>query len=811
MPYDALNFDQRGTTGPSGKESLTIAEAAVQLTREGLSWSSGLGQGTTVTYAFRSTEPSSYLEGTGGFQRLDAQQIANVERALAQWAGVANIRFERVGAGSSGDGAYSDGATILFAGYTTGLDDATAFAALPGNRAASSAAGDVWINMRDENNLGTQYENSYGFATLIHEIGHAIGLAHPSEYDAVEGGEFSYDANADYQEDSEQYTAMSYFNLRDSGGMTNQVGAAPAGPQIDDIAAIQRLYGANTSHNGGGTLYGFTLGPSFGGNDGYPFPVERYLSLPDTTGQVYGTIWDTGGDDTLNFMHYAGAQKIDLRAGAFSNVLGATGSLSIAQGVVIENAYGGSGFDTLVGNAVDNILSGGFGYDRAVIAATAGSVSFTVGLTPGSPGDVLIASNQGRDDLRSVEIVQFTDQDVRLGYLNDISGQYATYAGRGAVTSEFVFWAGRINTASQLAELRSALVGDPATRAYLAAQIDGTYRTFYNRAAGASEIDYWLGAFTGGETPAAVRAAVLGDGGAAAAIAGAVNAMYEEHIGRVAGAEEIGFWSGQVRLGVGYGAIRSALVSDPSGRAHTDAVVTELYRDYLGRDPGTAELGFWGTEVRNGTEFAGVQAALVADPSGQARVRAVVADIYGEYGGRAATGGELAVWTDLIRAGADYDAVRAAIMDDGLGRAHAAATVSALYGEYLGRTPSVGEVEVWRGLLRAGADYDTLRSTLLSDAGSDATGTARLFGTAGADQFVFAGTGNAVVRGFDPALDTLRISRSLLDGGDALRNAREVYELDGSPDVIVQLNDGRELLIKDTALASLSASDFILT
>lgn len=42
---------------------------------------------------------------------------------------------------------------------------------------------------------------------------------------------------------------------------------------------------------------------------------------------------------------------------------GLKGNVSIAAGVTIENAIGGSGNDVIVGNAANNVLKGGAGND----------------------------------------------------------------------------------------------------------------------------------------------------------------------------------------------------------------------------------------------------------------------------------------------------------------------------------------------------------------------------------------------------------------------------------------------------------------
>ncbi|SEN63555.1 Matrixin [Sphingomonas gellani] len=338
MATAALNEDQRAGISVSGKPSYTIEQAAAQLARYGLSWANAPGQGATVTYAYRATAPETMPEGTGGFQQFSSGQIDATERALAAWASVANITFVRVGSGTSGSAAYSNNATILFADYSTGENGATAFAYLPGDRASSAVQGDVWVNSTlFENMDGRLGQNSYGYETLLHEIGHAIGLSHPSDYDEKEGVTLSYQSDASYFEDSREYTLMSYFNASDTGSDVGRSAEGAFGPLIDDIAAAQRIYGANTTSHLGDDVY---------------------TALPN-----WRSIWDAEGIDTFDFSRGSSNQKIDLRPGSFSDVDGFHGGLSIALGTIIENANGGSGDDQIIGNAAANILHGNGGND----------------------------------------------------------------------------------------------------------------------------------------------------------------------------------------------------------------------------------------------------------------------------------------------------------------------------------------------------------------------------------------------------------------------------------------------------------------
>src|SRR4249919_953200 len=141
-----LNADARAGVAENGKPSMTIDEAANNLVGGAPGWSSALGVGFTVTYAYRAGAPFNMPSDTGGFTPFNTAQIDQAELALRAWSDVANIRFVRVGVGDFGPGAYSDSATILFGNYSSGEDGAAAFSMFPGNTGAFSSAGDVWVN-----------------------------------------------------------------------------------------------------------------------------------------------------------------------------------------------------------------------------------------------------------------------------------------------------------------------------------------------------------------------------------------------------------------------------------------------------------------------------------------------------------------------------------------------------------------------------------------------------------------------------------------------------------------------------------------
>jgi serralysin len=318
----------------NGKIILTLPEIIAKLTRTGDAWTgvdgnpapkAGVG---TITYAFFNTASQVYSSERNEFSPMTEGQRNAVRDAFSIWGDYLGVTFVE------GNVASAD---INIGNLDTSDDYYSAYANYPG---FGNVAGDMWFNLSATTNFELGLAEP-GFRTIMHEIGHALGLSHPGDYNATQGVTLTYQANAEYYQDSYEYTIMSYFGSSNTGAVRESFAATP---MAHDVAAMQSLYGVNTNTRTGDTVYGFN---SNAGRSLFDFTINT---------QPVIAIWDAGGIDTLDFSGWATPSVIDLSDGGFSDGGGQTSNVQLAFGTVIENAVGGSGSDTVIGNAARNVF-----------------------------------------------------------------------------------------------------------------------------------------------------------------------------------------------------------------------------------------------------------------------------------------------------------------------------------------------------------------------------------------------------------------------------------------------------------------------
>ncbi|WP_238182530.1 M10 family metallopeptidase C-terminal domain-containing protein [Methylobacterium trifolii] len=347
----------------------------------------GRSPGGTVQYYFNPASAWTQAE-RGAF-----------ESSMALWSSVADIQFAATTTRNDADFVIersSDGSASA-GGPTTGVG--------PGQ--VSRIAGDS-VNGRNQILIDTSVPSfsqldsfdrigGYGSLTIIHELGHTIGLGHAGNYN----GSVSLASQQNGVFDTRLWTVMSYINPNDTAARnygSYPVAGTDWGASADgyvrvanslmplDIIAAQQLYGVATNTPlSGGQVFGFNtnIAPS----------IRRFFDFTVNQTPVV-TLYDTGRNNALDLSGYGTASTIDLRDGHFSSAAGITNNIGIAFGTVIETGIGGGGADLIQGNTYDNVLQGNLGADT---------------LTGGAGNDVFRDTAANHDGDR---ITDFTNADV---------------------------------------------------------------------------------------------------------------------------------------------------------------------------------------------------------------------------------------------------------------------------------------------------------------------------------------------------------------------------------------------------------------
>jgi len=424
---DGASLDPLAGGSANGRPIWSAEQIAAYLNRTGGGWGTGAnemmtdgGDPMTITYGFHNDQQSlfdnGYVYSSGGrlfglseyfnFSPFSEAQRAATREAIQYWDDLIAPHFVET------DSYHAD---LNYANLAS-APGTQAYSRIPTHSLATTLggqvagiAGDVWVSASQASNFQLQ-PGGYGLNTLVHETGHSLGLSHPGAYNFGPGFSVTYGNGAEYAQDARNYTIMSYWNPRDMGSTSTGVPtrdfnwsimqiAYGSTPMIHDILAVQNMYGADLTTRTDDTTYGFN---STAGRDAFDFTKDAWPTM---------TIYDAGGNDTLDASGYAVTQVIDLTPGSLSSIGGITldqahatlsfdqvnanraelglppvslatytanmtalesnpewlgrltDNVGIAYGTIIENAKGGSGNDTMIGNDANNKLEGNAGND----------------------------------------------------------------------------------------------------------------------------------------------------------------------------------------------------------------------------------------------------------------------------------------------------------------------------------------------------------------------------------------------------------------------------------------------------------------
>jgi Ca2+-binding RTX toxin-like protein len=403
---DPIPYAKGGSYGTVFARDPSLS-ANVRAILAGYRWSTaadGTNPTTALTYFFPTSEdvyltdehyPAESKKSLENFDRLTDAQKASVDTAFALIKSYTQLTFVPANSGSAAD------ASLRFA-RDLAMGGSAAYYPYPD----FGAAGDNFLGGN-----GTPPEAFAGtdhFNTIMHELGHALGLKHGHE---AEGGSAALTPDVNDNE----FSVMTYWSYMNAGGITEAIlGSSPQSYMMFDIAALQEMYGANWGGLGKQATYSWsaTTGLQTLVVDGQT--QSPFFSAAEKTGdKIFETVWTQGATTTYDLSNFSDNQFDDMRPGrwmmfstaqlaelnsqagepqyqlgsAFYTLLRMFSSFQVtdyrpvfqqsyAQGNVynallyqgdthseIGNLTAGTGNDTVTGNDVDNVIRGGDGND----------------------------------------------------------------------------------------------------------------------------------------------------------------------------------------------------------------------------------------------------------------------------------------------------------------------------------------------------------------------------------------------------------------------------------------------------------------
>ena len=309
----------------------------------------------TITYSFYNDANSGpYYGPETGVSEISEKTKDNIKSILDTLETYLDVDFHEVPDTATDYGLLrymvSDGPGYAYAYLPNGSNTNWGF--------EWDVVGDVHINQAYDTTGKNGFADdpgNHGYMTLIHEIGHALGLKHPNPYEKHDYGPF-----LPFDEDNTTNTVMSY----------NFAGKSAITPMIYDIEALQSIYGAR-EYNDDDTTYSF-------------HSVHYYTDGSDdygSTKEIKQTLWDSGGINTLDFSNLTDLDTgyhFDINQGGIitthkayngssykartddsrKEYVTSTFGTAIALDTVFHNLINSNSDDHIIANSAANIFSG---------------------------------------------------------------------------------------------------------------------------------------------------------------------------------------------------------------------------------------------------------------------------------------------------------------------------------------------------------------------------------------------------------------------------------------------------------------------
>jgi Ca2+-binding RTX toxin-like protein len=307
-----------------------------------------------------------------------------------------------------------------------------------------STSGTIEISSK----FNDQLLGSYIVSTVIHELGHSLGLDHTSPrgeiLNGLSGSGDDLPSLPDFL-DRKTLSIMSYAPVSVEGSYIASYSAL-------DVRALFSLYGKRESTEA--TTFKLHYDPTLSTSSKQSSLNKIQTDQWDIYGYAPFMIVDNGGADTVDVSNWKGGVKVDLSGWGIGPIGGAkynytfnsalNGSLSSdGDGYAIVTIYpdtvlekvigspeadiiigytaaetldGGAGNDQITGGGGNDAINGGTGIDTAVFTGTAKSYKVSVGSTSVVvTGDPTI---EGTDTLSNIERLKFSDKTIAI----DMSG-----------------------------------------------------------------------------------------------------------------------------------------------------------------------------------------------------------------------------------------------------------------------------------------------------------------------------------------------------------------------------------------------------